>query len=80
MNIRKKSAIFARQTMRKLRVIHAPPRATIACAMRVLTGVKDIEFSMLLVALPELAQHREGEIYCEVHVVCECLSPGVEGA
>ncbi len=79
-NIRGKSAIFARQTTRKLRVVHAPPRATIARATRALTGVKNIEFSVLHVALPELARHREGEIYCELRVVRERRSPRVEGA
>ena len=79
-NIYGKSAIFACKTTRKLRVIHAPPCATIACATHVLTGVKNIEFSVLHVALPELARHREGEIYCEVHVVRERRPLGVEGA
>ena len=64
----------------KLRVIHAPPHATIACAMRTLMGVKNIEFSVLHVALSKLVRHREGEIYCEVRVVRERRSPGVEGA
>ena len=79
-NIRGKSTIFACQTTRKLHVIHVPPRATIACATCALMGVKNIEFSELHVALPELARHREGEIYCEVCVVRERQSPGVEGA
>ena len=79
-NIRGKSAIFTRQTMRKLSVIHAPPCVMIACATRALTGVKNIEFSVLHVALPKLVRHREGETYCEVRVVRERRSPGVEGA
>ena len=52
----------------------------IARATRALTGVKNIEFSVLHVALPELARHREGEIYRELRVVRERQSPGVEGA
>ena len=79
-NICGKSAIFACQTTRKLRVIHAPPRAMIVRAMHVLTGVKNIEFSVLHMALTELAWHREGEIYCEVRMVRERRSPGVEEA
>ena len=79
-NICGKSAIFACQTTQKLRIIHAPPRVMIARATRALTGVKNIEFSVLNVALSELARRREGEIYCEVRVVCERWSPGVEGA
>ena len=79
-NIHRKSAIFARQTTRKLRVIYAPPRVTIARAKRALTGVKNIELSVLHVALSKLVRHREGETYCEVRVVRECRSPGVEGA
>ena len=76
----RKSVISTHQTTRKLRVIHAPPHVTIACATHALTDLKNIEFSVLHVALPKLAQHIEGELYCEVRVVHECRSPGMEGA
>ena len=55
-NICRKSTIFVHQTTRKLHVIHAAPRATIAHATRALTGVKNIEFSVLI-GIGKLCQH-----------------------
>ena len=76
----RKFTIFMHQTTRKLCVIYAPPRPMIVRATRALMGVKNIEFSMLHVALYKLVWHREGETYCEVCMVRERRSPGMEGA
>ena len=61
---------------RNLRPSTLDDSARYACTCR----CENIELSVLHVALSKLAQHREGEIYCEVRVVRECRSPGVEGA
>ena len=51
-NIRGKSAIFMHQTTRKLHVIPTPAHAMIARTTHALTGVTNIKFFVLHVALP----------------------------
>ena len=57
-NIHGKSAIFAHQTTRKLRIIPTPVHVTIAHTTHALTGVTNIEFFVLNVALPSAKKVR----------------------
>ena len=62
--IRRKSVIFARQTMHKLCIMHHPSTCADSAHYMCTYRLTNTKFSMLHDRM--LAQHTEGEIYCEV--------------